>query len=732
MDWITEAQRDNENQGNILSFQDFMQHLEARPQWELRPSYRYLLDMMDYFGKDDKGGFKLFLLDFADCPPVFGQVGTQHAIYQNLINFQDEGYNNKFILLVGPNGSAKSSLINKLMRAAEEYSNLDEGKLYSFSWIFPIDNYVKTSLGLNQDHGRPNNLKSFAQLGDKDISAILTSELQDHPVLLIPMKHRQKIIDDLLRDHPEHLRTVKKSYLYTGDLSKRNKMIYDALLKSYKGDHAEVLKHIRVERYHISKRYSHGAVTIEPQMHVDARLQQITMDKRLGSLPPSLQSLNLFSLQGEVVLANRGILEYSDLLKRPLDAFKYLLTTVETKSISLGGITTELDILFVGTSNEIHMQAFKQHPDFNSFKGRFNFVKVPYLLNYLEEEKIYMEQIKGLSGRTHFEPHSLTVLCLFSVMTRLRAPTSVHYKDEKLGKIIATFSPLEKAFLLADKDNLPSRLDVESKQIIRQNFDEIKNEYDIDLNYEGKFGISPREVKKIIYKLSNRNEVVSFVEIFEHLENLILKKNDHDFLNMASQGDYHHYQKFIESLRKYALGVFDQELRDSLGMIDNRSYEEHIRRYIEQINARIKGEKIKNNITGKYESDDEYFIKEFEISIGLKEEPIKFRSHLISTLGAYYLDNPNRPIVYTEVFKDLSEKLKQSFREDQKKVIESVAKNMVFFEAELKNVELVSSEQLTEKNREQIQNILNRLQNQYGYSQKGAMGLIKYALDKLY
>lgn len=61
-------------------------------------------------------------------------------------------------------------------------------------------------------------------------------------------------------------------------------MIYDALLKNYKGKHADVLKHIRVERFPISKRYSTAAVTIEPQIHVDARMQQITMDKRLQSL----------------------------------------------------------------------------------------------------------------------------------------------------------------------------------------------------------------------------------------------------------------------------------------------------------------------------------------------------------------------------------------------------------------------------------------------------------------
>ena len=65
--------------------------------------------------------------------------------------------------------------------------------------------------------------------------------------------------------------------------------------------HLQVLKHIRVERFTVSKRYSTGAVTIEPQLHVDARMQQITMDKRLASLPPGLQSLNLFSILNVIV-----------------------------------------------------------------------------------------------------------------------------------------------------------------------------------------------------------------------------------------------------------------------------------------------------------------------------------------------------------------------------------------------------------------------------------------------
>ena len=49
----------------------------------------------------------------------------------------------------------------------------------------------------------------------------------------------------------------------------------------------------------------------------------------MAALPASLQSIALYEYGGEVVCANRGMLEFDDLLKRPVEAYKYLLTTVE-------------------------------------------------------------------------------------------------------------------------------------------------------------------------------------------------------------------------------------------------------------------------------------------------------------------------------------------------------------------------------------------------------------------
>ena len=346
IDWINEVSKEQEK-NEVLSFQDYMDLFLKNPSKELRPSFDYLIDMLHYFGKDSDNHFKLFQTGHPDSPPVYGQFRAQENLYQNLINFREEGINNKFILLIGPNGSSKTSLIRKFIKGAEEYSLKEDGALFSFSWIFPIDTFLRGTLGLSHHHS-PQQVNSYAQLEDKEITAIINSDLKDHPILLIPRKARQKLIDDILASNPKLLERIKKTFFYRGDLSKRNHMIYDALLKSYKGNHQDVLKHIRVERFTISKRYSSSAVTIEPQLHVDAQMNQITMDRRLASLPPSLQSLNLFSMQGEVVMSNRGILEFSDLLKRPLDTFKYLLMTMETANINISGILTELDIFFVG------------------------------------------------------------------------------------------------------------------------------------------------------------------------------------------------------------------------------------------------------------------------------------------------------------------------------------------------------------------------------------------------
>lgn len=727
MNWLEEVNSEEGKFNQVLSFDDYMKIFEKNPRQELRTTSLYLKDMFMFYGKNADGSFELFRRDHHDSPAVAGQKKVQNKIFQNILNFTEEGFNNKFLLLIGPNGSSKSSIIRKIIKTAEDYSRTDEGSLYSFSWIFPIDQYVKGGLGLGQKReGKA--LETYADLEDHEISAILVSELKDHPFLLIPLKTRQKMIEGIYKEDLVALESIKKTYFYNGDLSKRNRLIFDALLKNYKGDYSKVLKHIRVEKYCIEKRYSTGAATIEPQLHVDAQLQQITMDRRLANLPPSLQSLNLFNLNGEIVLANRGILEFSDLLKRPLDTFKYLLMTMETKTINLHGILTELDLFFVGSSNEVHFSAFKQHPDFNSFKGRFNFIKVPYLLNYREEIQIYQDQLKTAKAEgSQFEPHALSALCLWSVMTRMRHPLSQNYSDKKLGDITEKLSPIEKCLLISD-GMTPEYLDQEEQHLLKVHVEEIIDEYENDQTYEGKFGISPREVKHIIYELNSKFHYVTFVEVIEYLKELTNKKDEYDFLNIAVQGDYHNPKKFLYFIEHHFLNIIDNEVRESLGLIDNRSYEDYLEKYVSHINALLKKEKIKNTVTNRFEEPDTYFVKEFESNIHLKEDPDNFRSYILSKLGAWALDHPGQKIVYTEVLDSVYKQLKESFRNEQRKIISHVGKNLVFYSASDEGLR----SDLDTQGREEIERIISSLKKNFGYSKVGAINSLKYLISKRY
>ena len=175
-------------------------------------------------------------------------------------------------------------------------------------------------------------------------------------------------------------------------------------------------------------------------------------------------------------------------------------------------------------------------------------------------------------------------------------------------------------------------------------------------------------------------------------------------------------------------------MRDSLGLIDNRSYEDYIERYVTNVNAIYKKEKIKNKVTGKYEEPDKFFIKEFESNIHLKEDPDSFRSHILSKLGAYSLDHPGVKLIYADVLDGISKQLKESFRNEQKKIINAVGKNLVYYIREIEDAregkEVNSG--LSKQGRTEIETILNALIERHHYSRAGALNCLKVLITKRY
>ena len=442
---------------SLLSFQEYLEAFSSAPRVHARSSSQYLRDGIDHFGTVQiarPGGpvrrFRIFDRPWDKDPqavaegesglPVRGQEEAQNAIYRTLTTFVRLGRVNKLVLLHGPNGSAKSSLMGALFAGLERYSRLDAGALYRFAWIFPSEKLIKGSIGFGEE--RPpgeSELPSFAHLDGEQIDARVACEMRCHPLYLVPRAQRLELLAQACK--PDEQFPLSQA-LVEGDLCHRCRQIYAALLQASGGDVLRVLRHVQVERFFLSRRYLSAAVTVEPQMSVDAEYRQVTQDRSHGSLPAALQNLTLFEPFGPLVSANRGLLEFSDLLKRPVETYKYLLGTVETGLVRLSHFVMALDCVFLATSNEKHLAAFKELPDWPSFKGRIELVRVPYLREAREERAVYEQGLAGTLGK-HLAPHAAEVAATWAVLTRLKRPRPERYKDDG-RKLVEKLTPLEK------------------------------------------------------------------------------------------------------------------------------------------------------------------------------------------------------------------------------------------------------------------------------------------------
>ena len=678
----TEFERTN----RLLSFDEYVKMALADPRRQTRGSAQYMLDMLDHFGRtthrEGESHFKLFDMEFEDQRHrVIAQNEVQQEIYRTLQNFVKEGINNKLILLHGPNGSAKSSLVNCLSRGLEYYGELPEGATYRFNWVFPVEKIVKGGLGLGSYSGTKETLSSYAKLGDDEIAARIPCEMKDHPLLLLPPAARRDLFGQMFKGEQANL----PDYLTKGMPCHKCKLIYEALLTANKGDLKKVLMHVQVERFYISKRYRTAAVTIEPQMHVDAQSRQITMDKSISFLPASLHGLSLFELSGDLVDGNRGIVEYADLLKRPVDAYKYLLIACESGNVNVGSSIAYLDSVLIGSTNELQLDAFKEFPDFTSFKARIELIRVPYLTQYSEEQKIYDIHIGKIAGAKHVTPHTTFAAALWAVLSRLKKPNAIHYPPV-LTNIVGALSPLEKAKLY-DNGSMPAHLSPEERKVLKVAIKKLREEYNAVPYYEGRMGASAREIKSVLYDAAQNPEFpcLSPLSVIAEFEDFVKRVSEYDFLKQDVKDGYHDNYEFINTVKNEYISRLDMEVRESMGVFETRQYEEFLKKYIVHLSHLLKKEKIKNTITGKMEPPDTTLIEEFEQIIEAPSgggERDGFRQNVISTIGAYSLDHPHQPVDYRQVFPEYMKRLEDHYFNQQKTKMKTLGDAIQFFGTE--------------------------------------------------
>jgi serine protein kinase len=741
----TEVKDEFQRARPMMSFDEYVELFLQTPLRHSRNAVQYVRDCFDHFGTrkvtevwgeidrskifDGVGGL--------EGKPVVGQERAQQAVYRILDNFVREGRINKLVLLHGPNGSAKSTFINAIMRGLEEYSRTDDGAMYRFNWIFPNDRAVKDSSigfsGFSVQTLEASKLSTFANLKEDEIDAKIPSYLYEPPLLLLPLRQREVFLDKALGVEREAAAEgdsessfVLSDYIRHGQLSHTSRQIYDALMTAYGGDLSKVLKHVQVERFYISRRYRRGTVTVEPQMRVDAAIRQITVDRSFSALPSSLQNQTLFEPFGDLVDANRGILEYDDLFKRHPDFNKYLLATSEKGTVALENRILHLDLVLMATGNEMYLEAFKQSPEYGSFKGRVELVRLPYLVNYLREEEIYRDQTSNLSELQHIAPYATRVAALWAVLSRLKRPDPDLY-EKPVCEMISRLTPLEKAELYAS-GKVPASVAPDRGQELRGLVYELMSEGEESGDYEGRTGASAREMKVLLFNASQNPEYtfLSAHAVLEEVAALVKDRSVYPFLQNKPDGAYQDYAAFIDTVKECYLNWIDRDVRLAMGLVDERQYGDLFSRYVEHVGQLFKGEDVYNPTTGDYEPTDEKFLAETEALLGKGGTDSKeFRQSVISSIAAYSIDNPGVKVEYQVVFPNLFEAMVRSFYDERIKTVHKILEDVLTWFSDGPNK--LNSSQLRP-----VEETVSRLTEDFGFNKDSAQEAVAFLLVSRY
>ncbi len=394
-----------------------------------------------------------------------------------------------------------------------------------------------------------------------------------------------------------------------GQLSHKSQQVFEALLASYHGSYAEVLKHVQVERYFISQRYRVGAVTVGPQMSVDAGERQITADRSLAALPPSLQAITLYEAKGELVDAAGGILEFSDLLKRPLDAFKYLQLSIETGEVSLTQQNVHLNCVMIGERERGPPRRVPRAPRVRELPRATRADPHAVPAHYARASSaIYDAHDRAAGARATSRRTRREIAAMFAVLTRMRKPSPDRYARALGAARLGRSPPLEKMDLYAH-GRAPERLEPDAQKLLRANIELIyERERRVpDLRGPHRRVARARCASRCSTRRSRRTTSASRrSRCSTSSSSSASARTEFEWLQQDPlAGGYHDTKQFRESLRRACSTTGSTSSTRRAASSTSTQYAELFERYVQHVSVWVKKERIRNKVTGEYEEPDE-------------------------------------------------------------------------------------------------------------------------------
>jgi serine protein kinase len=133
----------------------------------------------------------------------------------------------------------------------------------------------------------------------------------------------------------------------------------------------------------------------------------------------------VLELNGALNVGNRGIVEFIEVFKNEIEYLHCMITATQEKVVPAPGRhgLVYVDTVIVAHSNEAEWQKFKADHTNEAILDRIVAIRVPYNLRLSEEVKIYQKIIRNSDFRAHVAPHTLEVASMFAILSRLE-PTN--------------------------------------------------------------------------------------------------------------------------------------------------------------------------------------------------------------------------------------------------------------------------------------------------------------------
>ncbi len=401
-----------------------------------------------------------------------------------------------------------------------------------------------------------------------------------------------------------------------------------------------------------------------------------------------------FEFNGELQVANRGMMEFIELLKCDSKLLYVLLTVAQEQLIKSPGFPQMyLDTLVCSHTNIVEFDTFKADKKNEALHDRMYPIFVPWNLRVDDEVKIYEKMIRESDFKgIHIAPHTLRLAAQFAILSRLTTSTKVSSLVEKMkiynGEI--------------------------TEEMKKQEFDIRALREEGRAKGEGLTGISPRFIinaLNVALAMKEDKKCINPIDLIRAL------RTNFDHHMGIEDKDKERYLAMLLGEKESISAEFKEIARKEVNMAFISAYDEQAQalfdNYVMNAGAFCRKEKILDMLTGESSDPDEKLMRQIEELAGV---PVNSKNEFRNGIFVHKSSLQDRGKLFTY--------------NDYQPLKLAIEKYLIKSLKDLVNLTLVNKSATDEKTKKRRKDVYDRLM-EHGYCVNCAETLIQYLSEIL-